>query len=125
MRSTKAWLLAPFLLTALAGCLDSDVGVCCKVVAGADGSLIPQPETNMSGDPRDVIAQDPKFDCSQVFCVSYQGSPAYCTRQCRDASDCPDGYACQPVLQSDPPEGSQISPDDKFCVKKITECIGG
>lgn len=110
------------LLTAAAACTSDDAGVCCKVIAGGDDSLIPQPEFNDAGDPRDIIAQHPQFDCSGLACVSFQASPAYCTHACRDADDCPEGFACEPVLQSEPPPGSQITPDDKFCVRVLETC---
>lgn len=112
-----------FAVLAATGCNNSDAGVCCKVIPGGDESLIPEPETNASGDPKDVVSQHPVFDCNDLVCVAYKGKPAYCTTFCRDASDCPEGFACEPILESEPPAGSQLGPDDKFCVKVLEQCL--
>ncbi|MEQ9503400.1 MAG: hypothetical protein RIT81_41450 [Deltaproteobacteria bacterium] len=110
------------LVLAVGACTEDDAGVCCKVIPGGDETLIPEPEQNDEGDFRDVVAQHPAFDCSGLVCVSTQGSPAYCTHPCRDAGDCPEGFACEPILQSEPPPGSQLTPDDKFCVQALDTC---
>ena len=106
----------------LLGCESSDAGECCRVLPGGDPSLIPQPD--MSGRQEDVVAQNAQFDCSGLVCVSYQGGPAYCTHLCRDASDCPEGFSCEPLLQSAPPPGGQLGPSDRFCVRALDACFG-
>lgn len=98
------------------GCDDSDVGRCCEVI-GADESIIPTSTRTPTGDFINDISRDPAFDCNSLTCVAYRGSEAYCTERCDGDDACPDGFVCQPVLQSEPPPGSAIGPDDRFCVR--------
>ena len=105
----------------LMGCNDDDVGQCCSLIDGADAGLIPMPEP-VDGGSTNAIRRDPRFNCEFLTCVAYQGSPAYCTRDCVDDSDCPDGFECRTVLQSDPGPTSEIQIDDKFCVRDNHQC---
>lgn len=105
------------------GCSNDDVGTCCEVIDPSKMDLIPvPPEADMSGEVADVIRQDPAFDCSGLTCTAYQGSKAFCTRQCFGADDCPDGFECRTVLQSDPGPGSTLTKDDRFCVRAPHDC---
>jgi hypothetical protein len=118
------------LITTLCGlgataCEDTTVGQCCKVLPGRDPNTIPQPEFDMAtGEPRDVIRQDPAFDCGDdsFICVSYQASRAYCTATCLSDSTCPEGFSCRQVIESDPGPDSQLKNTDKFCVKDMHMC---
>lgn len=105
----------------LAGCNNDDVGTCCTAIDGAEDVEIPQPIVSEDG-VQSAIRRDPNFACDFLTCVAYQGSEAYCTRDCIDDGDCPDGFECRPVLQSDPGPGSQIQIDDKFCVRDNHQC---
>lgn len=98
------------------GCEDSDVGRCCEVI-GADPSLIPVSEQTPDGDFINDVARDPAFDCNSLTCVAFRASDAYCTERCNEDGDCPEGFECAAVLRSDPPPGSGIGPDDRFCVR--------
>lgn len=121
-------LLTATLAIAVTGmaCDKDDVGTCCVVIDPTLADRIPvAPEP----DPADVnmtqasvIRQDPVFDCSGLTCTAYQGSKAFCTRQCNDDAECPEGFTCAPVLESDPGPGAQIQPDDKFCVRTGHDC---
>lgn len=93
------------------------MGTCCQAT---DPSLIPQPDPEMPN--QNIIRLDPAFDCSGLTCVSYQGSAAFCTRECRTERDCPDGFDCRTVLLSDPGPGANIGPEDKFCVRSAHAC---
>ena len=107
-------------------CLKDDVGTCCQVLDETKKDLIPvapAPDPNdPNADPASVIRQDPAFDCSGLTCTAYQGSKAFCTRECQDASDCPEGFTCTTVLKSDPGPGSAIRGDDTFCVRVAHDC---
>jgi hypothetical protein len=107
-------------------CLKDDVGTCCKVLDETQQDLIPvapAPDPNDPNmDPASVIRQDPLYDCSGLTCTAYEGSKAFCTRQCQDDTECPEGFTCAPVLKSDPGPGSQIQKDDKFCVRSSHDC---
>lgn len=109
-----------------AGCLSDDVGVCCEVLDPDKADRIPvapTPEPGSEfGGQASVVRQDPAFDCSGLTCTAYQGSKAFCTRQCNEDADCPEGFTCAPVLESDPGPDSQIQPDDKFCVRAAHDC---
>lgn len=127
-RRATTWLRAlglgrAALLAALAmsACSDDDVGRCCRAIDGADDVEIPQSVETDNGF-RNAIRRDPRFDCEYLTCVAYQGTSAYCTRDCIDERDCPDGFACRTVLRSDPGEQSQIQADDKFCVRDAHQC---
>ena len=101
---------------------DDDVGTCCMAFDDETRAKIPVPDE--SGGDR--IRQDPRFDCSGLTCISTAGSPTYCSRPCRGTHNCPDGYVCEPVLQSDPGPGAAIGPEDRFCVSATPECqLGG
>lgn len=108
------------------GCLKDDVGTCCQVLDESKTNLIPVPPEPdpMSENPTqaNVIRQDPAFDCSGLTCTAYQGSTAFCTRQCEDDAECPEGFTCGPVLESDPGPGAMIQPGDKFCVRAPHDC---
>ena len=116
-RTIVTFLTTTMLLVSLSGCND-DIGTCCKALNEETRAKIPVPDENGG----DRIRQDPMFDCSGLTCVSTAGSPTYCTRPCRSADDCPKGYTCEPVLQSDPGPGSTIGPDDQFCVSQNPDC---
>lgn len=117
-------LLTAALALAVTGCEKDDVGVCCEVLDPAKADRIPvapEPDpANMS--QASVIRQDPTFDCSGLTCTAYQGSKAFCTRQCNEDAECPEGFSCLSVLESDPGPDSQIQPDDKFCVRTGHDC---
>ncbi len=102
------------------GCQKDDVGTCCKVLPGSDQNLIPRPDPENPA--LDLIKLDPAFDCSGLTCVSYQGSAAYCTRECTEVADCPEGFDCRSVLQSDPGPGSNLRPSTKFCIRDQHVC---
>lgn len=110
-------LLTAIGSTGLLACED-DVGTCCMAFDDATRAKIPVPDA-MGGDR---IRQDPRFDCSGLTCISTAGSPTYCSRPCREANDCPNGYSCEAVLQSDPGPGAMIGPEDLFCVTTAPEC---
>ncbi len=105
----------------LVGCSDDDVGRCCSAIDGAEDVVIPEPVVTENG-IQNAIRRDPQFDCEFLTCVAYQGSSAYCTKDCIDDADCPDGFECRTVLQSDPGPGSQIQIDDRFCVREAFQC---
>jgi hypothetical protein len=105
-----------------AACSKEDTGQCCKVLPGREPTLIPQPESGDDG-PRNVIRIDPAFDCENLTCVSYQATPAYCTKECAFDDGCPEGFACEPVIVSDPGPDSNIRPGTKFCVRVQSECL--
>lgn len=124
-RRTPALLIALAAVTvSTAGCLEDDVGTCCEALDEAREMLIPvAPEPDpMTGQVANVIRQDPGFDCSGLTCTAYQGSAAFCTRECQETEDCPEGFECQPVLESDPGPGAMIQPGDKFCVRAPHDC---
>jgi hypothetical protein len=83
--------------------------------------LIPTPMMTPEGEWIDDISLDPAFDCEFLTCVSYQGAKAYCTQKCEFDSNCPEDFTCVSVIASDPGPGSNIGPDDKFCVRQIEE----
>lgn len=117
-------LLAGAIATfALAACQSNDTGRCCTVTAGRENEVqIPQPERGPDGEPRDIVGVHPAFNCEELACVSFQGSQAYCTRQCEFADNCPEGFACEPILQSSAGPDASITPKDKFCVKADHMC---
>lgn len=108
------------------GCLQDDVGTCCQVLDEANMSVIPiaPPPDPMDENPvaGSSIRQDPAFDCSGLTCVAYQGSKAFCTRQCEEDADCPEGFTCGNVLDSDPGPNAMLQADDKFCVRTAHDC---
>lgn len=109
---------ATLALASLSGCANDDAGTCCKGLNAEATAKIPEPDPNGG----DRVRQDPKFDCSGLTCVSTAGSPTYCTHPCRDDGDCPDGMRCEAVLQSDPGPGTQLTPEDTFCVSATPFC---
>lgn len=115
-------LLIAGLASLTPACNQDDTGICCQVLSGRDPNLVPKPEKAPSGEWINAIKLDPAFDCSNLTCVSYQGTNAFCTKACQEVGDCPEGFACEPVLQSDPGPGSNIQPGDKFCVKVGHAC---
>jgi hypothetical protein len=119
MRSTLSLVLA-LLAFSVWGCSGDDTGICCTA---SDMNLIPQPEVDpQTGEPRNIIRFDLKFNCEDALCVSYQASPAFCTKPCQFDDACAEGFACLPVLQSDPGPAADIRAGDKFCVRKVEMC---
>jgi len=109
-----AWVVGA--AAAFFGCDDSDVGRCCEVI-DADESIIPTSTRTPTGDFRNDITRHPAFDCNSLTCVAFRNSEAYCTERCNEAADCPEGFACEVVIESEPPAGRSIGPDDRFCVR--------
>lgn len=127
IRSRLALLAAALAITATGvGCEKDDVGTCCVTLSPDTADRIPVAPTPNPADPNDtqssVIRQDPTFDCSGLTCTAYQGSKAFCTRQCYDDAECPEGFTCSPVLESDPGPDAQIQPEDRFCVRVSHDC---
>ena len=114
-------VLSISLVATILGCSDTDVGRCCRAVEGAEDVRIPEPVQTENG-LQNVVSRDRNFDCEYLTCVAYEGSSAYCTRECFDGRDCPDGFECRTVLQTDPGPGSSIQFDDKFCVRAAHQC---
>lgn len=111
------WRALCVVACTLIACSESDAGVCCETVSGVDPSIIPMPGMTPGGDVINDVSRDPAFLCNELTCVSYRGSEAYCTVMCTRNSDCPEGFVCAPVLQSNPGPGSPIQPDDRFCIR--------
>jgi len=111
-----SWALTLATGLVLSGCDDSDVGRCCEVI-GADPSLIPVSDQTPEGDFINDVARDPAFDCNGLTCVAFRGSEAYCTEACDEDDDCPEGFSCAAIVRSEPPPGSNIGPEDRFCVR--------
>lgn len=105
-------------LGALAGCSEDDVGRCCMAIDGAEVE-IPVAEGNQT-----AVRRDPSFDCDFLTCVAYPGFSAYCTQECSEPGECPEGFQCEPVLQTDPgsPVPGGITSDTKFCVREDHVC---
>ena len=114
-------LMVALVCAGAMGCDKSDVGTCCKVLDGRDPMLIPVPKMTDRGEWIDDISLDPAFDCENLTCVSYQGSNAYCTQKCAFDDSCPKDFKCVPVIASDPGPGSNLGPDDKFCVREVVQ----
>ena len=67
-------------------CSDSGIGAPCN------------PGNAVIGNLRVVLDTG---ECSTNVCVSYLGSPGYCSVLCDTAADCPQpGYICCPVVQT-------------------------
>ncbi len=113
--------VALVLSLAVAGCSEDDVGKCCEAIEGAQNVAIPMSIQTEDGF-QNAIRRDPNFACDFLTCVAYQGSSTYCTRDCTDDDDCPRGFECRTVLQSDPGPTSAIQPDDTFCVRAAHQC---
>jgi hypothetical protein len=50
-------------------------------------------------------------ECTTNICVSYLGSPGYCTVECDSAAACPSQYLCCPVVQTGATTPCQTSAD--------------
>jgi len=112
-----------------AGCEDEDTGICCTAVTPAGKLQVPVPDRPAGQDPRDIIRANPKFECEQLVCTSYQGSDPFCTRPCSEGKPCTEGFECVDVVTSDPGPTSQFRPGDKYCVRQACSatvpCKGG
>ncbi len=117
---TRSYLPVAVMIAAaalLSGCEEDDTGLCCRALSDEGRMAVPTPEFQMDGSPRDRVARHPAFECSDLACVSWRASEAFCTKKCKDAKGCPDGFACETVLEADPGPGAPITPQDKFCVR--------
>jgi hypothetical protein len=108
----------PAALLSLAACVDEDTGQCCTSVTQEGKDRIPVPDRPMGTVPRDIIRCHPKFECEALACSSYQGSEPFCTRECSDDKPCPEGFECQPIIQSEIPTSTCSPPGVRFCVRK-------
>lgn len=45
----------------------------------------------------EVVEIDATFPCDHLVCVSANGSPAYCSKECRSDTGCPRAFECRPV----------------------------
>lgn len=101
-------------------CAESDIGRCCTVLPGRVGVVeVPMPTKDDSGQWQNTAATNPAFDCEELTCVSYEGSAAYCSRECEFDASCPEGFTCQQVIKSSsgPGEGPK-----SYCVKVGLMC---
>ena len=126
---------AVLIAAMVAGCTKDDVGTCCKTLDDAKTSLVPLFDP---AKPLDDVSRNPAFDCDAMNCVVYRASPkAYCTRKCTADTECPGGFVCAPVLQSEPCDSTKktvqtdddceegaILASDKFCVAEAHRCEG-
>jgi len=83
---------------------------------------VPPPAFDQQGRLANAIALDPKLLCSNITCVSYQGSQAYCTERCETDASCPGDFVCQTVIMSDPGPDGAAAAMQKFCVKAAHTC---
>ncbi len=113
----RALLALGCVAFAFAACSESDVGRCCEVLIQNGEDLLPVSEEISPGKFINDVSRDPAFDCESLTCVAFLGSEAYCTAACSSDEDCPGGFVCVSVLQSDPPPGSSITAEDMFCVR--------
>jgi hypothetical protein len=111
----------PLLIAISFACTPTDVGECCQVSEGVDPSIVPMPKFASDGSPATVIARDAQFLCSELTCVSYQASTAYCTQACNFDSSCPEGFVCASVINSSANEAT-VGPEDRYCVKAGHAC---
>ena len=99
MRPTALLASLMAAVAAFSACSEEDTGNCCTSIT-RDADNVPLAETADGGLPRNLVAEHPTFDCEKLACVSWEGSDAFCTRRCNTERPCPDGFNCQPVLES-------------------------
>lgn len=127
LRALRATPLVLGLVAAavLAGCQEEDTGACCRALSEEGRMALPTPDpAGTGGIPKDLVGRHPAYDCDALTCVSWQGSDPFCSRRCSADRPCPEGFDCQPVLQSSPGAEAQIQPGDTFCVRKTCNADG-
>lgn len=117
--SPRLVLAAVALLSASgAACQKDDAGSCCRPIS-PDAAEVPVAEQGADGGiPRDKIQQHPLFDCERLVCTSYEGSEAFCTKECDDTHPCPEGLACELVVTSSSSAMPTFKPTQKWCVRR-------
>lgn len=75
-------LVAVIAIVAVVACTESNVGTACEITQGK-----PYCKTNVA--ERNVAS-----DCDDYWCLSYQGSRPFCSKECQSSDDCPDGFRC-------------------------------
>jgi len=118
--AARAIALAVLVWGVGAACAESDVGRCCKVLAGREGEvMVPMPTMDDNGQWQNTAATNPAFDCEELTCVSYEGSATYCTRECEFDASCPEGFTCAQVIKSSSGPGQGPK---SYCVKVGIMC---
>ena len=98
-----AVVVAALAAAVVVACTSSNVGSACEITQGK-----PYCKTNVA--ERNVAS-----DCDDYWCLSYQGSRPFCSKECSSSDDCPTGYRC---LRQD---YSALDPSLKgtyFCIPK-------
>jgi hypothetical protein len=113
---------AGLLVGGLGACQEEDTGTCCTAVTAEGRARVPVPDRPANAVGRDIIRANPRFECEEMLCTSFQGSEPVCTRPCSDTRPCREGFECKPIIVSDPGPDATIRPGDTFCVRKT--CAG-
>lgn len=121
-RVWAAFAVVGLLAGGLAACQDEDTGTCCTAVTAEGRARVPVPDRPANAVGRDIIRANPRFECEELLCTSFQGSEPVCTRPCSDTRPCGEGFECKPIIVSDPGPDATIRPGDTFCVRKT--CAG-
>ncbi|MBI3180382.1 MAG: hypothetical protein HYZ27_12015 [Deltaproteobacteria bacterium] len=80
-------------------CEQHDIGKPCPQLLG---DAEPALEGTTRLETEEVVAQDTNFPCEDLICIATDGRSGYCSRKCRSAAGCPDGFTCRTVQEIGP-----------------------
>jgi hypothetical protein len=95
---------------------NADIGACCELLGVQNSSVFPRSEAGKIS-----LKFNLRFNCESAICVSQSGGAAYCTAECADARDCPEGFQCADALENDPGENSALL-GKRFCLRETHAC---
>lgn len=84
-----ATLLTTLLL--VSGCEQPDLGKPCPGLLGG----APPSSGSTRTETVATVGQSTCFPCEEMICVATDGKDGYCSKKCRDDSNCPTGFVCQ------------------------------
>lgn len=102
---------ALWLAVVVMGCETGDIGTPCpemdlggeQPTSPADGNADDGSVVSVRGN--EAVEYNVEFPCTSAICVATLGRQPYCSRECDDKMQCPDGFSCRRVMAMGPLAG--------------------
>jgi hypothetical protein len=115
----KLFLGLSLVATIATSCLEPEPYEECGFPSTIEQQCIPQPgdtdEEKMAKNSSNCVIEQPQ--CPEGFCVSFRGSPGFCSVDCQEDADCPSGGSCKELAFNCEVDDAGVTTCDRLCVK--------